>query len=524
MKVENIMERAALLQLVLNGDKVNRMASRLLATPPKGEKERVKWVQAREALERLIPDGYFSAAALPIVEAIRVIENGWKTRPSCVCGKPVSFFSGPPAAYATFCGASCAISSSEVQEKQKRTNLGRYGVASGFNLEKAKQKSKEARKEIQRQTGKWPGPSAEQMAKARAKGVATRSARREAGLYTAKEQEMRDAALAAIPAGWSGAEIGHQGRLLRVTHSCGAVLRRPRGALACFVCEASPKEAMQWQVQQELEPIIGKCDTNYRLPSRLQLDLLSIERKLAIEFNGLYWHSQAPPRPRQSDYHQRKYLEAKSQGLRLITIWEDQWRDKKDVILGRLKALCSGVKIGARSCLLVELDGKTATIFYEKHHLDGAARGAKLHLGLLQNGEVVQAASFSKVRYGKDRSGHELLRMATAGGIVVVGGASRLIAEGRKQLGPKLLSYASTDWGGEGYGAGGATLDGITPPGMFYYEKSGMRRWHRLSFSRGAFEKTTGLKWDSELNEAENAERAGFYQVFTGGSLRWRWS
>lgn len=48
---------------------------------------------------------------------------------------------------------------------------------------------------------------------------------------------------------------------------------------------------------------------------------------LGIEFNGLYWHSLTIKEP---EYHFDKWLKAKEKGIRLISIWEDDWKDRRE--------------------------------------------------------------------------------------------------------------------------------------------------------------------------------------------------
>ena len=56
----------------------------------------------------------------------------------------------------------------------------------------------------------------------------------------------------------------------------------------------------------------------------LELDIVIDELKLAIEFNGLYWHSILI---KPEGYHLNKVLKCNSVGYRLIHIWEDEWNE-----------------------------------------------------------------------------------------------------------------------------------------------------------------------------------------------------
>ena len=64
----------------------------------------------------------------------------------------------------------------------------------------------------------------------------------------------------------------------------------------------------------------------------LEVDFLLPDYKLAIEFNGIYWHSNKP-----EGYHSNKTLLCKKQGVNLIHIWEDKWLENKEMFKQILK-------------------------------------------------------------------------------------------------------------------------------------------------------------------------------------------
>ena len=93
------------------------------------------------------------------------------------------------------------------------------------------------------------------------------------------------------------------------------------------------------KAEQELISFIKSVVPGENVIVRDRQLLLSIHRELdvyipslqvAVEFNGLYWHSEQAGRDK--DYHYNKWAACKDKGVRLITIWEDDWRDKPDVV------------------------------------------------------------------------------------------------------------------------------------------------------------------------------------------------
>lgn len=68
-----------------------------------------------------------------------------------------------------------------------------------------------------------------------------------------------------------------------------------------------------------------------------ELDLFYPEKKIAIEFNGDYFHSEINNTPK--DYHINKFKLCKDNGILLVSIFESEWKTKKDKIKEYIKDL-----------------------------------------------------------------------------------------------------------------------------------------------------------------------------------------
>lgn len=66
------------------------------------------------------------------------------------------------------------------------------------------------------------------------------------------------------------------------------------------------------------------------LPSGHELDIYIPEKKIAIEYNGLYWHS--VENGRNKEYHILKSKECEEIGIHLIHVFENEWKENKDEI------------------------------------------------------------------------------------------------------------------------------------------------------------------------------------------------
>lgn len=73
----------------------------------------------------------------------------------------------------------------------------------------------------------------------------------------------------------------------------------------------------------------GRIELNSKIPnSSLELDFYLPDEKLAIEFNGNYWHS---IRFKDKNYHLRKTQLCQDLGISLIHIFEFEWLSSKEI-------------------------------------------------------------------------------------------------------------------------------------------------------------------------------------------------
>ena len=167
-----------------------------------------------------------------------------------------------------------------------------------------------------------------------------------------------------------------------------------------------------------------------------ELDLYFPDKNLAIEYCGLYWHSEKAG-GKDKHYHREKYNLSLSKGIRLITIFEDEWINYRDVVLSRiLSALGVNKRLFARKLKCLEINNKEANDFYIKYHLQGKTSCIK-SWGLFDNDILVSCLTVGRLsRYHASNGGKylELKRMASIPYVNIVGGFSRLFSAAKKYL------------------------------------------------------------------------------------------
>ncbi len=108
------------------------------------------------------------------------------------------------------------------------------------------------------------------------------------------------------------------------------------------MCSSCRRDLVVSKYEQEVADYIstfyaGELIKNDRIVlNGKELDLYYPEKKIAIEFNGDYWHDE---NHKSADYHKNKYISCKLVGITLVSIFETYWSTEKDSICTYLKDL-----------------------------------------------------------------------------------------------------------------------------------------------------------------------------------------
>lgn len=258
-------------------------------------------------------------------------------------------------------------------------------------------------------------------------------------------------------------------------------------------------------------------DRNRSIIAPKELDIFIPEKKVAIEFNGLYWHSEIFV---EKDYHFNKTQECNKKGIRLLHIFEDEWIFKKDICKS-LIASALGVykeKIYARECIIKSISSSIAKEFLNQNHIQGYIK-SKYNFGLFYNDNLIQVISIGQSRFKKDET--ELLRMATLLNTQVIGGFSKLLNYAMKYLSiSELYSYIDKRlFNGKGYESCGFKKISESKPSYFYIK--GMKRENRMKYQKHKL-KNLFENFDENLTEKENMLNNGYHLIYDSGTIKVR--
>ena len=249
----------------------------------------------------------------------------------------------------------------------------------------------------------------------------------------------------------------------------------------------------------------------------LELDIYLPFKNVAIEYDGLYWHSS---KKINKNYHLNKTELCEKQGVRLIHIFEDEWINKKDIVKSRLSNILGLTEntIYARKCIIKEVSFTENKDFLEENHIQGNVNG-KYRYGLYYNNELVSLMTFGSKRKSlgstSEADVYELLRFCNKLNTVVIGGASKLLKYFIEKHKPKeIISYCDRRWSqGEMYEKLGFKLDHISKPNYFYIVNG--KRENRFKYRKSELVKQG---FDKNMTEEEIMNKRKIKKIYDCGT------
>lgn len=261
-----------------------------------------------------------------------------------------------------------------------------------------------------------------------------------------------------------------------------------------------------------------------------ELDFYIPEKKLAIEVDGSYWHSQKLKDPK---YHQNKSLECLNAGVRLTHIFEYEWiqdetREKIKQLLRN--ALSSNIKtVYARKCYIKEIDTDIEKEFLNSYHLQGyASSSIKYGLYSQQDDELISIMTFGASRFNNQYQ-YELIRYCNKPEIRVIGGAEKLFKRFIKDHNPEqIISYCSLSK----FNGGVYSRLGFNRADRFITEPNYV--WVPYNFSN---DKTVLTRYQTQIKklkdqgldvyghtEDEIMQNRGYFKIYDSGNMRFIWT
>jgi len=279
----------------------------------------------------------------------------------------------------------------------------------------------------------------------------------------------------------------------------------------CPKCKSVGYSIQEYEISRFIKSLgLTVINNDRSIITPYELDIVVPDKEIAIEYCGLYWHSELLGKDKK--YHLNKLNACKKKNYRLITIFEDEFINNKEIVFSRLNNIlgisedCSVVY--ARKCVIDTISTKQISNFCKENHIQGYA-GSSIKLGAFYNNELVSVMSFSKPSISKgsalSEGVWELNRFCSKLNYNVVGIASKMLSYFENNYNWKsIFSYADRRWSeGNLYNKLGFNLCGETQPNYWYFKQNN-KRIHRFALRKNNSDPRNVTEWGIRKNEGWN--------------------
>ena len=288
----------------------------------------------------------------------------------------------------------------------------------------------------------------------------------------------------------------------------------------CLCTNCYPVEIQQSYMEIEMQNFLNETGVTYIVKDKSilngkEIDIYLPDHKIAIEMNGVYWHSDIYV---DKNYHLNKTLLCKDRGIQLLHIWEDDWKYKrnivKSIILNKINHINN--RIFARKCEIRNVSILDSRNFLNSNHIQGYA-SSQVKVGLYYNQELVSLMTFG-CRYTNGRKEYELIRFCNKINTNIVGGSSKLFNFFIKNNSvDKLVSYCDISlFNGNLYKTLGFIKSHLSSPN-YYWIVDGVKK-HRFNYNK---KKLVKMGHDPLKSENDIMYELGYYKVWGCGQEKY---
>lgn len=267
------------------------------------------------------------------------------------------------------------------------------------------------------------------------------------------------------------------------------------------------------KILKALDKLNVSYEVNKKVFGNYEADIWIESHNVAIEINGIYWHSVAH---KDKNYHAHKAKLAQDKNIKLLQFWDTEIDNNFDLVLSMIKhSLMLSKKRYARKYKINYTPDKCKVKhFLNKSHLQGYCSYSSA-ITLEKNNKIYAVATFRKPRFNKNYDA-ELIRLAIKKNYSIMGAPSKLITNYVRRTHNSVISYANKLYSeGNVYEKIGFDFIRTTQPNYVWIKKD-------IQLSRYKTQKSKLSKllpnFDSTKSESENMILAGFTKVYDAGN------
>lgn len=302
--------------------------------------------------------------------------------------------------------------------------------------------------------------------------------------------------------------------------ACDHITSPNGGCKHCYYSKSKAEE----EIGDFISKIIGDdCTITFndrKLLKNAEIDIYVKRKNIAIEYNGLFWHSD-----KDKNYHLMKTEACNVAGVRLIQIFEDEYIHHKDIVLSKIKHIIGGdynlQKIYGRKCIISEINFEESAEFLKKNHIQGMCKST-VYLGAFYKGVLCGVMTFTK----RSENKWELTRFATDITKRSIGLGGKMFSYFIRNYSPQeVKSFADRRWTidneGNLYRRMGFKLEKILRPDYKYFMNGRTERMHKFGFRKNILSRKYNLPMT--LTETQMAQAIGAKKIWDCGLLKYVW-
>ena len=257
-----------------------------------------------------------------------------------------------------------------------------------------------------------------------------------------------------------------------------------------------------------------------------ELDIYIPSKQIAIEYNGLRWHSEEFGRDKW--YHLNKTLECNNNGIKLLQIFEDEFIEHKEIVLNKISHIL-GIqqelpKIMGRKCKVEIISKNIAEQFLNDYHIQGYARST-VYLGALYEDKLVAVMTFKQEF--KNLPKWELTRFASDYHYVCQGVGGKMFSWFIKHYNPlEVKSFADRRWTLDKEDnlyvrLGFELIEELKPDYEYILNTNPKKRFHKFNFRKHLLHRKYGLSLS--MTETEMVKKLGYNKIWNCGLFKYIW-
>lgn len=239
-----------------------------------------------------------------------------------------------------------------------------------------------------------------------------------------------------------------------------------------------------------------------------ELDIKIPEIKLAIEFNGAYWHQD------RRGYHQQKTEIAAQKGYKLLQFFDFEWEQRNKQLKSFIRSALgkNEIKLNGRNTEIREVDKQAAKQFLNDYHILGAPNKFIKAIGLFYKEELVSMITIAKHHRNNDEI--MLSRYVGKENITVRGGLNKLCKAAFNEFGvfSTFIDLRMSD--GKAWLNNGWELITKSSCDYFYFDNK-----HNKVVSKQSRQKKK-IGTPKNMTESEHAKKDGLWKIWDCGKLK----